>query len=136
MLPFRRLSRSIQLLWLYACTALIAGCGGPTAKDYIPTADLARQGLEAALTSWKNGEPLKTISSLSVPVNVVDARWRAGRKLQSFEIVSEAQGDPHPTFTVTMRLVGQDKDEETKYIVTGRDPILVFREEDYNAGGM
>ncbi len=135
-----RMSRHIVdaflLVLLFAATASLPGCGGPSAEDYVPEADAARKGLEAALTSWKNGEPLKTISSLDTPVNVVDERWRAGKKLQSFEIVSEAPGDPHRTFTVKMRLAGQDHDEETKYIVTGLDPILVFREEDYNVGGM
>jgi hypothetical protein len=126
----------VHLVVLCACAVPLAGCGGPTAEDYVPEADVARQGLEAALASWKNGEPLKTITSLSVPVNVVDERWRAGQKLQSFEIISEAPGDPHRTFTVKLRISGKDQDEETKYVVTGRDPILVFREEDYNVGGM
>jgi uncharacterized OsmC-like protein len=132
---FRRVN-SACLVLLCAFTASLAGCGGPTAEDYVPEASIARQGLEAALTAWKNGEPLKTITSLNVPVNVVDERWRAGRKLESYEIVSEAPGEPHRTFTVTLRLAGQDQDEETTYIVTGLDPILVFREEDYNVGGM
>lgn len=131
-----RLIRFIALVLLGTCTATVVGCGGPTAKDYVPEQGLARQGLEAALASWKKGEPLATISSLRVPVNVIDERWRAGKKLESFEIVSETPGDPHPKFTVRMRLAKQNKDEETNYIVTGRDPILVIREEDYNVGGM
>ena len=121
---------------LAAATILPVGCGGGSVEDYVPDAASARRSLDAALTSWKNGEPLQTITQLETPVNVVDARWRAGRKLQSFEIISESPADPHPVFTVKMRLGGQDKDEETRYIVTGLDPILVFREEDYNAGGM
>lgn len=135
MRQFRHVVQKIHLILLSAAASL-AGCGGPTAEDYVPEADAARQGLEAALTSWKNGEPLKTITSLSVPVNVVDERWRAGQKLQSFEIVSEAPGDPHRTFRVKVQLAGQENAEETTYIVTGLDPILVFREEDYNVGGM
>ena len=131
---FRRFVRPHRLV-LLGIAALFSGCG-MSAEDYVPQGDLARQGLQAALTSWKNGERLQTITSLEAPVNVVDARWRAGRKLQSFEIVSEAPGNPHRVFTVKMRLAGQDQDEETRYIVTGLDPILVFREEDYNAGGM
>lgn len=132
---FRRVNPACLVL-LGAVVASHAGCGGPTAEDYVPDADIARQGLEAALTSWKNGETLQTITSLNVPVNVVDARWRVGQKLQSFEIVSETSGDPHRTFTVKLRFAGTTQDEETKYIVTGLDPILVFREEDYEVGGM
>jgi hypothetical protein len=127
---------ALLLVLFCMAAALLPGCSGPSAEDYVPEADAARKGLEAALTSWKNGEPLKTLTSLDTPVNVVDSRWRAGKKLQNYEIVSEVPGDPHPTFTVKMRLAGQDQDEETKYIVTGLDPILVFREEDYNVGGM
>ena len=124
------------LVLLGAAAILPAGCGGTSAERYVPDAADARRGLEAALTSWKNGERLKTITSLETPVNVVDSRWRAGKKLQSFEIVSEAPGNPHPVFTVKMRLAGQDKEEETKYIITGLNPILVFREQDYDVGAM
>jgi len=134
--PSRDNLHPVLIVLLSAGAAALGGCSGPSAEQYVPTADVARQGLEAALTSWKNGEPLKTITSLATPVNVVDERWRSGKKLQSYEIVSEAPGDPHRTFTVKMRLAGQDQDEETKYIVTGLDPILVFREQDYNVGGM
>ena len=132
----REFVRLTLLVLLAAVAILPAGCGGPSAEHYVPDAADARRGLEAALTSWKNGERLKTITALGTPVNVVDARWRAGKKLQSFEIVSEAPGNPHPVFTVKMRLAGQDNDEETKYIVTGLNPILVFREQDYNVGAM
>jgi hypothetical protein len=123
-------------LCIAAASVWLSGCGGSSTEHLIPTSEVARRGLETALTSWKKGEPLRTIDELETPVNVVDARWRERKKLEAFEIIAESPGDPHPTFTVKMRFAQQKNDEETKYIVTGVSPIVVFREEDYNVGGM
>jgi hypothetical protein len=114
----------------------LAGCGGGGSIDrYIPESEKARHSLEAALNSWKGGAPLKTIESGGHKIDVFDARWRGGAKLENFEIVSEQPGDPHPTFLVKTRIKGTD--EESSYRVMGIDPILIFREQEYQkATGM
>jgi hypothetical protein len=123
----------VLLVWC----ANVTGCGGEPHERYVPEADIARGALEAALTAWKNGEPLRTVTSFETQIDVFDERWRNGQELQSFEIVEDLPADPHRTFRVRMRFAGNAQDEDNTYLVMGVDPILVFRSEDYKrATGM
>lgn len=106
------------------------GCGsGESVDRYIPEAEKARTSLETALNAWKSGAPVKTIEADGYKIDVFDARWRDGAKLESFEIVSEEVGAERPTYVVKTRI--KAKDAENKYLVIGIDPILVFRDVDY-----
>ncbi len=111
--------------------ALLVGCGAESHERYIPGTDQARSAVEAALSSWKAGEPHQTIKSHTPPVDLFDARRQAGKKLADFHIVEEVTGQDRPTFKVTLRLAGEQRDEETTYVVIGSDPLLVFRAEDF-----
>ena len=111
--------------------ALLVGCGADSHERYIPATDQARSAVEAALSSWKAGEPHRTIISHTPPVDLFDARRQAGKKLASFQLVEEVPGQDRPTFKVKLRLAGERRDEETTYIVIGSDPLLVFRAEDF-----
>jgi hypothetical protein len=115
----------------------LAGCGGQSTDRYIPQREKARRAIEAALAAWKSDAPRKTISSFETPIDLYDARWRDGRKLESFEVLEELPADPHPAYRVSLRFGGKDQDEQSTYLVMGIDPILVFRSEDYHrATGM
>jgi predicted small lipoprotein YifL len=116
----------------------LAGCGGEGHERYIPPADTARTAVEAALSAWKAGEPLRTITTHTPPVDFYDARRQAGKKLEDFQIVEEIPGDPYPSFKVKLRLAGKKpgpagkaQEDETTYLVVGIDPLQVFRKEDY-----
>jgi hypothetical protein len=109
----------------------IAGCSTASHDRYIPPTDRARSAVEAALSSWKAGEPLKTITTHTPPVDFFDARRQAGKKLESFHIVGEVTSQEHPAFKVDLRFAGEKEHEETTYIVIGIDPLLVFRAEDF-----
>jgi hypothetical protein len=113
--------------------ATVTGCSGEPAERYVPDTADARQSLEAALTSWKNGDPHQTVKTLDTPIDMVDSRWKSGQKLESFEIVEELPADPHRTFKVRMRIAGltEAEEQETTYLVLGIDPILIFRSEEY-----
>ena len=76
----QNLSRVIPLI---AILGLIIGCGGPPEKKYIPKADLAQGALEAALEHWKSGAKHGPVEDFTVPVDVFDARWQNGKKLES-----------------------------------------------------
>jgi hypothetical protein len=109
---------------------IMVGCGGDPAVDpYLPEAEKAEKALVTALDAWKGGASLKTVQGDGHAIDVFDARWRSGAKLEDFEVLSEVPGELHPTFLVRTRIKG--KDEETKYLVFGIDPINVFRAEEY-----
>jgi hypothetical protein len=109
----------------------LAGCGSHPEARYVPAADTARQSLEAALAAWKNNAPQGAIQLEKTSITVIDSRWRAGRKLENFEILEELTANPHRIFRVKLRLAKAPKDEETNYLVIGIDPLLVYRSEDY-----
>ncbi len=121
------------LCWMFLASVLsISGCGGDPNAPYIPSAATARDALQAGLEAWKGGKPVAPITrDQGLPtINVFDARWQAGEKLASFEILDEIKGTEHPSFQVKIKT--QTKPEETNtYLVVGIDPLLVFRDVDY-----
>ncbi len=108
------------------------GCGGPPEKKYIPKADLARGALEAALEHWKSGEKHGPVEDFEVPIDVFDARWQNGKKIESYEILDEIPSDGPKIFLVKMKLDEDQEEKEVKYFIVGKNPLLVFREQDYN----
>jgi hypothetical protein len=112
------------------------GCGGGSTARYIPPADNAHTALQTALTVWQSGEKHGPITSSKPEINVFDARWQAGKKLESFEIVETVTGQEQPQFKVRLKLEGQPEETAT-YLVVGIDPLHIFRDADYQrATGM
>jgi len=97
---------------------------------YIPANTTARQALETALKTWQSGTAHGPITSSKPEIHVFEARWRGGKKLESFEIVEQLTGQEHPQFTVKLKLAGQPE-ETTTYHVVGIDPLNIFGEADY-----
>ena len=124
---FRLFSASLLLLTIF-------GCGSRTHTEYVPASTQARSALEAALNAWKSGKPYETVADHRPPVQTFDARWQAGAKLASFEIVKEFD-EPDKSapkkFVVKEQLAGGKAGEESIFYVLGKDPLLVFREVDY-----
>lgn len=113
---------------------MLLGCGGNA--RYVPAKTTAREALQTALSTWQSGTAHGPITSSKPVINVFDARWQAGKKLTSFEIVEEMTGKDHPHFKVRLQLDGQPEETAT-YLVVGIDPLLVFRDADYErAEGM
>ena len=86
--------------------------------------------LDAALKMWSSGEPHGPVKSFSIPINVFDAQWQAGKQLENYEILREEKSDGPKIFVVKMKLKGDDE-KETKYLVVGKKPLLVFSEKAY-----
>lgn len=122
--------RSFMLSAAVLAAAALTGCGDPEAR-FVPANEVARNSVAAALDAWKSGAPPGPVTTLETPVNLVDARRSAGRKLESFDVLEEVANTPHRTFNVRMTLVGAKAPEETEYYVLGIDPILVYRAKDY-----
>jgi hypothetical protein len=109
-----------------------AGCGSDHGYGrYIPPEQTSRQALEAALTAWQNGKQPGQVADGPPAVEVVDSRWKAGQKLRKFQIVGEEPGDGPKFFKVRLTLKGQAKEQEVRYVVVGRDPLWVYREDDF-----
>jgi hypothetical protein len=110
---------------------LLAGCGEGNAR-FKPTADEARTSLETALTAWRDGKLYGPIET-KPPVHVVDSAWQGGQQIESFQIGDEEDGgDGTKQFVVKLKTKGKSPtDQDVRYIVHGRDPVWVYREEDY-----
>lgn len=124
-------------IWICSTTiGLWAGCGGDPYRRYEPAASTARQAIDTALSTWKAGTKYGPIQAGKPEINVFDARWQAGQKLESYEIVEEVKDQQHPQFKVRVKLAGKPA-EDNVYLVVGIDPLLVFRDSDYKrASGM
>jgi hypothetical protein len=132
---------SLRLLLVTAAgilVATVAGCGGGGGTTrYVPDEAPAQSALETALQAWQSGEDYGPIESSTPAINIVDARWQSGAKLESFEVLDAgAEGDGPRQFQVRMKLAGQPEETVT-YLVVGIDPLHIFREQDYQkATGM
>ncbi|QDV36220.1 hypothetical protein [Tautonia plasticadhaerens] len=125
--PARRAFVSAALL-----LALGAGCGSGSAA--VPSTDTARDALDAALTAWTRGETPGELAGTETSVFVHDTPWSQGQRLASFEIIEESEAEgavAEKRFTVRLSLAQPDRAEEVQYHVLGTDPLMVFRDEDY-----
>jgi hypothetical protein len=109
--------------------AVTAGCGSGYAR-YTPSTDEARSSVQAALTAWKDGKPVGEIAATPL-VRVVDSAWQAGQELESFEIGDQEEIDGTKQFPVKLTMKKTQKIEDVRYVVHGRDPVWVYREDDY-----
>jgi hypothetical protein len=109
------------------------GCAARTHEDLIPAEGTARQALEAALTAWENGATDYKVVASGMTIQVLDAKWRAGQKLASHEILNvETDEDGKSWFSVKLLMNKPAGEQKARYVVIGLDPIWVYREEDYN----
>jgi hypothetical protein len=110
-----------------------AGCGKTDDADrYSPPEDKARAALEAALNSWKEGRTPGRIDGDSLAVEAVDSRWSEGLELADFQILGVEPAEGAKCFLVELQLKENGERQSVRYFVVGRDPIWVYREEDYN----
>lgn len=117
------------LIVMIACG--VSGCGRK-APDYIPSAANSREALEAALNAWVSGQPIGPVQTFSPPVQVVDSAWWKGQRLASYEILSEeTTNEGLPCFSVRLHKSKPYQEETVRYLVAGRSPMWVYREDDY-----
>jgi hypothetical protein len=92
---------------------------------------VARESLEAALTAWRDGRPVGSIAGNSTPIRLVDSSWRSGENLAAFQVLGEADVDGRKEFTVRLTMKEPRGETEARYLVHGRDPVWVYRAEDF-----
>jgi hypothetical protein len=117
--------------------ATIAGCGSSSSPgSFKPDGDAARQALEKSLAAWKSGQKTDSLGALASEgpkVQVVDSDWTGGKRLASYEITAEAPdaSETAHQFSVKLQYEKAKQPVEAVYHVVGKDPILVFRDKDY-----
>lgn len=109
------------------------GCRDRSYSKYVPGEDQARQALESALSAWKSGKKFGPVEGTSPAVQVVESRWQSGQKLSSYEVLGEEPSEGPKVFSVRLSLKGQPKQQVVRYVVLGKDPLWVYREDDYKA---
>jgi hypothetical protein len=116
---------------------LAVGCSR-SPEDYVPSADVSRTSLEAALAAWRDGKAQPgEIEGTNPLVQVVDSGWASGEPLRSFEILKEEPRDTGTARRFLVRLTQERMDAPTDvhYVVSGLGPVLVQREKDSDATG-
>jgi hypothetical protein len=119
---------------------LASGCGDPS-RAHAPGASQARKALDDALGAWKAGEKPDRLVTATPPVHAVDFQWQAGQALDDFQILADEPdaGDAARRFSVRLELKpakgAKPADPKvattTHFVVLGRDPVWIYREEDY-----
>ena len=122
-----------SIFWVLSL-AVCAGCWARSNDKYIPSEDKARQALEATLNAWRDGKKLGAIDGAPVPVQAVDTKWMAGQQLASYEIVGEEANEGPRAFSVKLNMKKPAGQQLTvRYFVVGKEPLWVYREDDYKA---
>jgi hypothetical protein len=113
------------VLWVFA-----TGCTAGYHNEPVD-ASKARETLETALESWKNGNPSDALQSLSPPIYVIDIEWKGGAKLKDYKIGDDDdEKDAHLFCPVTLTLESEGKKEVKKqviYIISTAPNLTVAR---------
>jgi hypothetical protein len=127
------MTRVLGVLCVAVGLSATAGCsGGGRVEDFTPAEANARKALVAALDHWQGGGQSGAIPNTSPAVQVTDARWKGGQKIKSYEIVgAEPPAGTGPRWFKVRLVPASGEAVETKYAVLGIDPLLVYRDEDY-----
>ncbi len=114
--------------------AFIAGCergGEAPTPAFVPSWAEARQALESSLSAWRDA-PLPLPASFDThAVQIVDKTRKPDQRLLSFQILGQSDIENTRQFTVRLNLEGEESPQLVKYNVLGRDPVWVFRLDDY-----
>jgi len=135
------LKRSGQWLAVLACSiALVVSAvryqwrdNSATTPGYMPGWDEARQSLESALTAWRDAPVSAPLPATfdTQSVKFIDKRRRPNQRLLAFQILSQTEIENARQFTVRLSLEGEETPQLVKYNILGRQPVWVFRLEDY-----
>jgi hypothetical protein len=110
----------------------LSGCEAPPEPiPIVPGSARGRQAIEAVMETWREGHPTGIIEPTLPRVQVVDTHRKPGQRLIGFEILSDSADSRVRTFSVRVALSEPEERAVVRFLVVGIDPILVFRQEDY-----
>jgi hypothetical protein len=120
--------------WLGLALAQI-GCSPsdaePRVPGYMPDWNEARSALESALSRWRDAASPPPASFDSPSVKFVDNERNPDRRLRSYQILGQTELENARQFTVRLTFEGEETPQLVRYNVFGRQPVWVFRLEDY-----
>lgn len=124
-------ARACWFLGLLVAAGL-SGCeADPEPIAIVPDPAKGRQAIEAAMASWKAGHPAGVVEPTSPRIQLVDTHRKPGQALVGFEILADSADARVRTFSLRLALSGPEERPVVRFLVVGIDPILVFRQEDY-----
>jgi hypothetical protein len=133
-----RITKNERCRLTWACCAglfaTIAGCergAEPPPPAFVPSWQEARQALNSSLSAWRDANVAQPASSDTPGVQTVDKQRKADKRLLSFQILGQLDIETTRQFTVRLNLEGEESPQLSKYNVLGRDPVWVFRLDDY-----
>lgn len=125
---FRHLRGAV--LFFAAIAFASAGCTHKI-KNSPVTPDKARQVLQTALESWKNGEKVNALQGANPPIYVIDTEWESGVVLKDFKLVSDGEAKDALLFCpvkLTVREAGgREVEREVTYMISTAPNITVSR---------
>ncbi len=83
------------------------------------------------MSTWKAGHPPGIVEPTSPRVQVVDTHRKPGQALLNHEILSDSADARVRTFSLRLTLSDSEERPVVRFLVVGIDPVLVFRQEDY-----
>ena len=118
------------------CAALVLSIGcqsqpTPTVESYIPDEDVAQRALVAVLDAWQADRDLNKLDD-GTALLLVDARRRVGDRLGSYRIVGPQPWDRGRRFVVELTLQNEETPQKVRFVILGKDPLMVFRQEDFD----
>jgi hypothetical protein len=120
--------------WI-ALVASTLGCerrnGDTATPGFMPSWAEARQSLESSLSAWRDARSPVPTSLDIAGVQFVDNKRKPNQRLLSFQILGQTDIENARQFTVRLNLEGEESPQLVKYNVLGREPVWVFRLEDY-----
>ncbi|MGO9916433.1 MAG: hypothetical protein ACLQIB_17280 [Isosphaeraceae bacterium] len=123
------------LSWCAFLAAGNVGCSPwndePAVPSYMPGWGEARTALESALSAWRDATPPLPDSFDSPSVKFVDRHRRPNQRLLAYQILGQSDIENARQFTVRLTLEGEEAPQLVRYNAVGRDPVWVFRLEDY-----
>ena len=100
-------------------------------ERYTPTEQSSRAALVQALDQWKSDEAAAFIKG-KPSVQIVDTGRQQGQRLVAYDIISDESLDVGRRYHVKVKLDNPNAEQTLQYVVVGIDPLLVFRQEDYD----
>lgn len=103
----------------------------PPVPPYVPSWSEAKTALESALLAWRNAKLPLPDSWDSPSVKFIDRHRRPNQRLLAYEILGQTDIENARQFTVRLTLEGEESPQLVRYIALARQPVFVFRLEDF-----
>ena len=114
--------------------AIVVGCsaGPDPSRTILPSLENGRKAVVASMEAWKSGRPTGVVEPTSPRIQVMDTTRRPGQVPALFEVLGVTAGERALTYTVRVELTNPEAVETIRFLVLGVDPVLVWRQEDYD----